>query len=41
MVKLLETSRLQAQVAKYKNDLDPLRTYPIVSSGVAYNFRIR
>jgi hypothetical protein len=41
MVKLLETSWLQAQVAKYKNDLDPLRTYPIVSSGVAYNFRIR
>ncbi|MDR3727671.1 MAG: hypothetical protein P4K86_11580 [Terracidiphilus sp.] len=34
-------ANLQAQVAKYKNDLDPLKTYPIVSFGVAYNFRIR
>ncbi len=34
-------ANLQAQIAKYKNDLDPLKTYPIVSFGVAYNFRIR
>jgi hypothetical protein len=34
-------ANLQAQVAKYKNDLDQLKTYPIVSFGVAYNFRIR
>jgi hypothetical protein len=34
-------TNLQAQVAKYKSDLDPLKTYPIVSFGVAYNFRIR
>jgi hypothetical protein len=32
---------LTAQVQKYQNDLNPLRTYPIVSFGVAYNFRIR
>jgi hypothetical protein len=32
---------LQAQIAKYKNDLDPLRFYPIVSFGVSYNFAIR
>ena len=34
-------TNLKAQVAKYKSDLDPLRTYPIVSFGVAYNFKIR
>lgn len=34
-------SNLQAQIAKYKNDLDPLKFYPIVSFGLAYNFRIR
>jgi hypothetical protein len=34
-------ANLQAQVAKYRSDLDPLKTYPIVSFGVAYNFRIR
>lgn len=32
---------LQAQIAKYKSDLNPLRFYPIVSFGVAYNFPIR
>jgi hypothetical protein len=32
---------LKAQVAKYKSDLDPLKTYPIVSFGVAYAFHIR
>jgi hypothetical protein len=34
-------SNLQAQVAKYKNDLNPLKTYPIVSGGVAYCFNLR
>jgi hypothetical protein len=34
-------SNLQAQIAKYKNDLDPLKTYPIVSAGVSYNFHLR
>lgn len=34
-------SNLQAQIATYKNDLDPLRTYPIVTFGVTYSFRIR
>jgi hypothetical protein len=32
---------LQAQIAKYKHDLDPLKTFPILSFGVAYNFKIR
>jgi len=34
-------SNLQAQIAKYKNDLDPLRFYPVISVGVGYAFRIR
>jgi len=34
-------ANLQAQIAKYKNDLDPLKTYPIVSGGVAYSFHVR
>jgi hypothetical protein len=34
-------SDLQAQLATWKNDLNPLKTYPIVSFGVAYAFRIR
>jgi hypothetical protein len=34
-------SDLQAQIAKYKKDLEPLKTYPILSGGVAYSFRIR
>jgi len=33
-------SDLAAQVKKYQNDFDPLKTYPIVSFGVAYNFRL-
>jgi hypothetical protein len=32
---------LQAQTVKWKSDLDPLKTYPIVSAGVAYNIKIR
>lgn len=34
-------TNLQAQIAKYKNDLNPFRVYPIFSIGVAYNFGIR
>jgi hypothetical protein len=33
-------TNLQAQVAKYTKDLNPLKTYPIVSAGVAYSFRV-
>jgi hypothetical protein len=31
-------SNLRIQVAKWTNDLDPLKTYPIASFGVAYSF---
>ena len=34
-------ANLQAQIAKYKSDLDPLKFYPIVSFGVSYSFKIR
>jgi hypothetical protein len=34
-------SDLQAEIAKYKHDLDPLKVYPIVSIGVSYRFGIR
>lgn len=34
-------SNLTAQKAKWVSDLDPLKTYPIVSAGVAYSFNIR
>jgi hypothetical protein len=33
-------SDVQAQVAKYRNDLDLLKNYPIVSFGVAYSFHV-
>jgi hypothetical protein len=32
---------LNAQVAKWTSDIEPLKTYPIVSFGVAYSFGIR
>jgi hypothetical protein len=32
---------LQTQVEKYRHDLAPLKTYPIVSFGVAYSFCVR
>lgn len=32
---------LAAQISKWKNDLDPLKTYPIVSIGAAYSFGMR
>jgi hypothetical protein len=34
-------SSLATQIAKWKNDLSPLETYPIVSFGVAYSFAVR
>lgn len=34
-------ANLQSQIAKYKNDLDPFRYYPILSFGIGYNFKIR
>jgi hypothetical protein len=34
-------SNLQAQLAKYQNDLNPFRYYPILSFGVAYSFGLR
>jgi hypothetical protein len=32
---------LAAQITKWKSDLNPLRTYPILSFGVAYSFPVR
>lgn len=32
---------LQEQVAKYRSDIEPLKTFPILAGGVAYNFSIR
>ena len=34
-------SNLNAQIAKYQNDLNPLKVWPILSFGVSYNFKIR
>jgi len=34
-------SNLNAQVAKWRNDLSPFRIYPIFSTGVAYSFNLR
>jgi hypothetical protein len=34
-------SNLLAQVAKWTNDIEPLKTYPIASFGVAYSFGLR
>lgn len=33
-------ANLQAQIQKYKSDINPLQYYPIVSFGVAYNFNL-
>lgn len=32
---------LQTQIAKWAKDLDPLKTYPYISFGIGYNFKIR
>jgi hypothetical protein len=34
-------SDLQAQISKWTNDLNALKTYPILSVGVAYRFKVR
>jgi hypothetical protein len=34
-------SNLSAQIAKWTSDLNPLKTYPILSLGVAYSFSVR
>jgi len=34
-------SNLATQVSKWTSDLEPLKTYPIVSVGVAYSFHVR
>lgn len=34
-------ANLAEQVTKYKGDVDPLKTYPILSFGVAYSFNVR
>ncbi len=36
----IQTS-LAAQITKWKSDLNPLKTYPILSFGVAYSFPVR
>jgi hypothetical protein len=33
-------NNLQAQIAKYRKDVDPLKVYPILSFGVSYSFKI-
>lgn len=34
-------SNLNAQIAKYRKDLDPLKVFPILSFGTSYDFHIR
>jgi hypothetical protein len=34
-------SDLAAQITRWQNDLDPLKTYPIVSFGIVYSFNLR
>ncbi len=34
-------ANLEAQQAKYQNDLNPFRIYPIFSTGIAFNFNLR
>ena len=34
-------SNLKTQIAKWNSDIEPLKTYPILSVGVAYSFRVR
>jgi len=34
-------TNIQSQISKYQNDLNPLKVWPVISFGVAYNFRIR
>jgi len=34
-------ANLRAQVTKYRNDLEPLKTYPLISGGITYCFQRR
>jgi len=34
-------ANLQAQVAKYRNDVSPFQYYPIINVGAAYSFKVR
>ena len=34
-------TNIATQVAKYKNDVNPLQVWPILSGGISYNFKIR
>jgi hypothetical protein len=34
-------NNLSAQIAKWTSDLNPLKTYPILSLGLAYSFSVR
>ncbi|MDI3254178.1 MAG: hypothetical protein QJR10_05245 [Bacillota bacterium] len=34
-------ANLRAQVIKYRNDLEPLKTYPLISGGITYCFQRR
>lgn len=34
-------NNLKTQVSKWNSDLEPLKTYPIISLGVSYSFRVR
>jgi len=34
-------SALQAQLAKWRSDLKPLKVYPIISTGFVFNFNVR
>jgi len=40
-ISVLIQNDLQTQLAKWKSDLNPLKTYPIVSTGIVFNFNIR
>jgi hypothetical protein len=34
-------ANLQAQITKYRNDINPFQYYPIISFGASYNFKLR
>jgi len=40
-IALMIQNDLTSQIAKWKTDLNPLKTYPILSFGMAYSFRVR
>jgi hypothetical protein len=34
-------ANLQAQLVKYRNDVNPFQYYPIINFGAAHNFKLR